>query len=170
MNGHSAISRTGERVLGIIGIIFNILAIILLVVMINSLDDFQGSQFQEEMEREVYNDPALTPEDAEMTIEMLNNSVGVFGTFGWVMVVMLAVSTLLAIFAITKLKNNANAKLAGILFIIAGLLAGILSLTAILFYIAAIMCFVRKPPMREDDLLRSDDAVRREEDSPYRPL
>jgi len=36
------------------------------------------------------------------------------------------------------------------LFIVAGVLSGIISLTSILFYIAAIMCFVRKPPYQDE--------------------
>lgn len=175
---YGTIKRTGEKALGIIGSIFNVIGIILSIIFITSLSGFEGSQMQMQMEEEIRNDPNLTnPEDVEFTIDMVNSFVQGFDVLGWIVVALLVVSTVFAILAITKLKSFDKASTAGIFFILAGIFAGILSLTSILFYIAAIMCFVRKPPLREDELMsRSNepatrsDAVTREDDTPYRPL
>lgn len=165
------ISRTGERVLGIIGTVFNVLAILLAVIVIISLSGFEGSPEHMQMQEDIMNDPMFTdPGEAQMASDLFNALIGASGTIGWVLLVLLVISTVLAILAIVNLKDNRNPQNAGILFIIAGVFAGLLSVTSILFYIAAIMCFVRKPPMGEEDLLRQDGAVVRDDDTPYRPL
>lgn len=160
---NDVISRTGERVLGIIGIVFNVIGIILLAWLITSLDNLEGTAEFEQFQQEIMNDPAFegSPEEAQMVVEFIMSSVGVFG---WVGVAILVLSTIFAIVALMNLKKTRSAQLAGIFFILAGLLAGVLSLTSILFYIAAIMCFVRKPPMREDAMYRKDDPDYREDD------
>lgn len=175
---YGTIKRTGEKALGIIGSIFNVIGIILSIIVITSLSGFEGSQMQMQMEEELRNDPNITnPQDAEMAVDTFNALVAGFDVIGWVVVILLAISTVFAILAITKLKSFDKASTAGIFFILAGIFAGILSLTSILFYIAAIMCFVRKPPLREDELMgrsnepvTSSDAVTRKDDTPYRPL
>ncbi|MDN5709497.1 MAG: DUF4064 domain-containing protein [Planococcus sp. (in: firmicutes)] len=175
---YGTIKRTGEKALGIIGSIFNVIGIILTIVVITSLSGFEGSQMQMEMQEELRNDPTLSsPEDAQMAVDTFDAIVAGFDVIGWVLVILLAISTVFAVLAITKLKSFEKANTAGIFFILAGIFAGILSLTSILFYIAAIMCFVRKPPLREDELMGRDnepatrnDTVTREDDTPYRPL
>lgn len=170
---NGTISRTGERVLGIIGIVFNIIAIILFAWLITSLSSLEGTPEFEEFQQEIMNDPTFegSPEEAQMFMEFFMDGIGVFG---WVIVALLVLSTIFAIVALVNLKKTRSAQLAGIFFILAGLLAGVLSLTSILFYIAAIMCFVRKPPMREDELYRKDDGlhrddtIRRTDDTVYR--
>lgn len=159
---NGVISRTGERVLGIIGIVFNVIGIILLAWLITSLDNLEGTAEFEQFQQEIMNDPAFegSPEEAQMVVEFIMNSVGVFG---WVGVAILVLSTIFAIVALMNLKKTRSAQLAGIFFILAGLLAGVLSLTSILFYIAAIMCFVRKPNVREDEMYRKDDGLHRED-------
>lgn len=173
-----AIKRTGEKVLGIVGTVFNILGIILSIIMITSLAGFENSDMHRQMEQDLRNDPMMTsPEEAQMAVEAFNAFVQGFDVVGWVLIILLAISTVFAILAMTKLKSIGSANTAGIFFIIAGIFAGILSLTSILFYIAAIMCFVRKPPMREDELMgpstgqgTPSEPVMRGEDTPYRPL
>lgn len=175
---YGTIKRTGEKALGIIGSVFNVIGIILSIIVITSLSGFEGSQMQMQLEQEIRNDPNLTnPGDVEMTMDMVNSFVQGFDVLGWIVVALLVVSTVFAILAITKLKSFDTANTAGIFFILAGIFAGILSLTSILFYIAAIMCFVRKPPLREDELMgrgnepaTRSDAATREDDTPYRPL
>ena len=170
---NGVISRSGERVLGIIGIVFNVIGIILLAWLITSIDNLEGTAEFEQFQQEILNDPAFegSPEEAQMVVEFIMGSLEVFG---WVMVVILVLSTIFAIVALINLKNTRSAQLAGIFFILAGLLAGVLSLTSILFYVAAIMCFVRKPPTREDEMYRKDesgyreDDVRRKDESVYR--
>ncbi|HSJ38944.1 MAG TPA: DUF4064 domain-containing protein [Planococcus sp. (in: firmicutes)] len=160
---NGSISRTGERVLGIIGIVFNVIGIILLAWLITSLSSLEGTPEFEQFQEDFMNDPAFegNPEEARMVMEFVMDSAGIFG---WVVVVILVLSTIFAIVALINLKNTRSTQLAGIFFILAGLLAGVLSLTSILFYVAAIMCFVRKPPMREDELYRKDGGVYREDD------
>ncbi|WP_185959540.1 DUF4064 domain-containing protein [Planococcus salinarum] len=157
------ISRTGERVLGIIGIVFNVIGIILLAWLITSIDNLEGTSEFEQFQQEMMNDPAFegSPEEAQMVMEFVMDSVGIFG---WAIVALLVLSTIFAIVALINLKKTRSAQLAGIFFILAGLMAGVLSLTSILFYIAAIMCFVRKPPMREEDRYRKDDSGYRQDD------
>lgn len=156
MMNNGSISRTGERVLGIIGIVFNVVGIILLAWLITSISSLEGTPEFEEFQQEFMNDPAFqgNPEEAQMVLDLM---VGGAGVIGWIIVAMLVLSTIFAIVAVINLKNEHNAKIAGIFFILAGLLAGVLSLTSILFYVAAIMCFVRKPPMREDELYTNNN-------------
>lgn len=162
MMNNGSISRTGERVLGIIGIVFNVVGIILLAWLITSISSLEGTPEFEEFQQEFMNDPAFqgNPEEAQMVLDLM---VGGAGVIGWIIVAMLVLSTIFAIVAVINLKNERNAKIAGIFFILAGLLAGVLSLTSILFYVAAIMCFVRKPPMREEDLYTNNDPVYRDD-------
>ena len=188
------VSRAGEKVLGIIGIVFNVLAIALIGFAMASYANVQGTpEFEQFLEEEIMADPEFSnPEDVQMVMETMSSSLNVVG---WVLIALLVLSTILAIVALVNLRKVGKASTAGVFFILAGLFAGLLSLTSILFYIAAIMCFVRKPPvqknqnLREDDfnyqedqLRRKEDSVRREDDvrrtdtttrdddTPYRPL
>ena len=190
------VNRAGEKVLGIIGIVFNILAIALIGFGMASYSSVQGTpEFQQYIEDEIMADPAFSnPEEAQMVIDMMSSS---FNIVGWVLIALLALSTIFAIVALINLRKRGKASMAGVFFILAGLFAGLLSLTSILFYIAAIMCFVRKPrasnnqnlrdddfKYQEDQLRRKEDSVRREDelrrddttttrnddDTPYRPL
>ena len=190
------VNRAGEKVLGIIGIVFNILAIALIGFGMASYSSVQGTpEFQQYIEDEIMADPAFSnPEEAQMVIDMMSSS---FNIVGWVLIALLALSTIFAIVALVNLRKRGKASMAGVFFILAGLFAGLLSLTSILFYIAAIMCFVRKPRasnnqnLRDDDfkyqedrLRRKEESVRREDelrrddttttrnddDTPYRPL
>ncbi|WP_422122186.1 DUF4064 domain-containing protein [Planococcus sp. X10-3] len=152
------ISRTGERVLGIIGTVFNVITILLLVWLITSLSGLEGTAEFEEFQQDFMNDPMFegSPEEAQMVMDFFVEGAGIIG---WVTVAILVLSTIFAIVALMNLKKIRSAQLAGIFFILAGLLAGVMTPTSILFYIAAIMCFVRKPPMREDELYRKEDPV-----------
>ncbi|RNF38540.1 DUF4064 domain-containing protein [Planococcus salinus] len=164
------INRTGERILGIIGAVFNVLVIFLMIFLLTSLSGFEGSPEQQQLEQEIMNDPALSdPEEAQMVVDAVNVFIGGSGIVFWVIIAILVISTIFAILAIVNLKGDRNPRLAGLFFILAGVFAGLLSITSILFYIAAIMCFARKPPL-QDDMLRKDDTVRREDETPYRPL
>ena len=190
------VNRAGEKVLGIIGIVFNILAIALIGFGMASYSSVQGTpEFQQYIEDEIMADPAFSnPEEAQMVIDMMSSS---FNIVGWVLIALLALSTIFAIVALVNLRKRGKASMEGVFFILAGLFAGLLSLTSILFYIAAIMCFVRKPrasnnqnlrdddfKYQEDQLRRKEESVRREDelrrddttttrnddDTPYRPL
>lgn len=189
------ISRAGEKVLGIIGIVFNVLAIALIGFAMASYANVEGTpEFEQFLEEEIMSNPEFSnPEDVQMIMDTMSSSLNVVG---WVLIALLVLSTILAILALVNLRKRGKASTAGVFFIIAGLFAGLLSLTSILFYIAAIMCFVRKPPVqkdqnlrdddfkyqedqlrrkeesvhREDDVVRRDDTTTRNDDTPYRPL
>jgi hypothetical protein len=72
------------------------------------------------------------------------------GGFFWLLIIGLIISLVLNIIGIVNIWRNKNAKLAGIMFIIAGVLAGLLSLSSILLYITAILCFTKKPPLQDN--------------------
>ena len=140
------IKRTGEMVLGIIGIVFNVLAIIGTIIMNGFTKMLSGDPaFREEFEAEIWNDPTISQSDAQEIIDVMYTVLDWLVGFGWFFVIALIISTILTVVAIINLKKNA--KLSGILLLIGGFLAGILSPTSILLYIAGIMCLVRKPPM-----------------------
>ncbi|WJY27153.1 DUF4064 domain-containing protein [Sporosarcina trichiuri] len=149
-------SRTAERVLGIIGIVFTVISIFGAVFGAVIFRMFTtNADFRQEIEMELYSDPAMTPAD----IDMFFNMFDAFGGFLWFVVVFFLISLVLNIFGLVKIWNNKNPKLAGILFIIAGLTAGIVSLTSILLYVAGIMCLTRKetlPPRDYQDPLVTD--------------
>lgn len=185
------VSRGAEKALGIIGIVFNLIVIVSTILLISNSGSFQNSPQFQQFEEEIRNNPSFSnPQDAQAAIDAF---VASFGAVGWTLVALLAISTLFAILALLNLRKDKNAKLAGAFFIIAGLFAGVLSLTSILFYIAAIMCFVRRAKHRRDDDLRyrdnngggrtddhsrrtdhtetrTDEALHKKEDTPYRPL
>ena len=167
-------TRTWEKALGIIGIVLNIIAIILTIVAVINIGEFEGSVLEAQLQEDILNDPTLTPEEAEATVALMGGFAEAFGVFGWIIVAVLALATALAITAVVSLNDNRKPKLAGILFVIAGILSGLLSLTALIFYVAAIMCFVRRPPLAEEPVLAEDPdlTVQKDEDddSPYRPL
>lgn len=159
---NGVVSRGAEKTLGVIGIIFNLLTIALLVIGILSFDSVQNTTEFQDFEQEILNDSTFaSPQDAQAFLDTFISS---FSIIGWIIVALLAISTILAILAIANLRNNRNPKAAGVLFIIAGLFAGLLSLTSILFYIAAIMCFVRKGTKRDDYSSGHDDFNGRNDD------
>lgn len=159
---NGVVSRGAEKTLGVIGIIFNLLTIALLVIGILSFDSVQNTTEFQDFEQEILNDSTFaSPQDAQAFLDTFISS---FNIIGWIIVALLAISTILAILAIANLRNNRNPKAAGVFFIIAGLFAGLLSLTSILFYIAAIMCFVRKGTKRDDYSSGRDDYNGRNDD------
>ena len=145
-------SRTGEIVLGVISAVFTIIAIIgVSFLVISGSAAFQDEAINAEIQQEILNDPSLSGQDAEAVVQFLDLLPGMFSTFGWGFVVVLVISLVLNIVGIVAVMKNRKPKLAGIMFILAGLFAGIISLTSILLYIAAIMCFVRKTPVQVTD-------------------
>lgn len=175
MNGKQDVSRSVEKVLGVIGIVFNLLAIALIIFSIFSLGNVENEpEFREFLEEQIMSDPAMTDVgDVQGLVDGLLTS---FDVIMWVLVGLLAISTLFAFLAIGRLGKNANPNMAGVFFIVAGLFAGVMSLTSILFYIAAIMCFVRKASngngkdlqdnsnlQRENDRLRDQDSLRHDD-------
>ena len=145
-------SRTGELALGIVSAVFTFLGTILTVIfLIGGSSVFTDEAFIAEFEQEIYNDPTLSEIEAQETIDIMGVFFEMFTVLGWLTVAALVISLVLNIIGVVSVSKNKKPKLAGIMFIIAGLFAGILSLTSILLYIAAIMCFVRKPPVSPEE-------------------
>lgn len=149
MKGLNSMSRTGEVVLSVISAIITLLSIVLVTILVVS-----GSSIlkDEEVTNQFLTDVATDPNMTETELQLINDNMDVvidaFSLFGWVFIIILVISLILNIIGIMSISKNKNPKLAGIMFILAGLFAGVISLTSILLYIAAIMCFVRKPPVQ----------------------
>lgn len=155
--------RTAEKVLGIISAVFTVLGIIVSfafsAIMKLVINDDQALG---EFEAELYADPEITPEDVEIILSIVNT----MEKFGTVSGVLFIVSLVLTIIALVAVWNNKNVTLAGVMFIVAGLFAFVLSPMSIMLYIAGILCFARKaPPASTDDDLDSTSDY-----EPMRPI
>lgn len=154
--------RTAEKVLGIVSAIFTGLGIVMLGGLLGLFNLMQNDpEIRGEFEAQLYLTPDMTQADVDTFLSMFN----LVGGFMWLAIIFAAVSLLLTIIGLVKIWNNSNAKLAGILFIVAGLLGGIVSLPSILLYIAGILCLTKKPPLTEDTLY-----VEETNDGSMRPL
>lgn len=141
-------SRAGEVALGVIGTILNVIFLIFVTLLVMGASNANTDEFKQIFEEEIVADPTMTPEDIAAFNDAFDVFLDVFGVVGWVIVVTLLISVILSILAVVKVSKNKSPKAAGIMFIFAGLLSGIFLLAPILFYIAAIMCFVRKTPVQ----------------------
>ncbi|WP_257348451.1 DUF4064 domain-containing protein [Pseudalkalibacillus decolorationis] len=132
--------RTSEIVLTVIGMLINV---IMALGVGAAIVIFQNESIQQELEREIANDPQLNEVDPSMIFDII-------GTFGWAVVIALAIGFILGLIATFGLKGNKKPKQAGILLIIGGIIVGIATIgsgfgPAILYLIAGIMALVRKP-------------------------
>ena len=159
-------SRTGEVALGIIGTILNVIFLIIVTLGVVGSSAMNTEEFQQMFEENMMSDPAMTQEDMMYVNEFLDVGVGLIGVIGWIFVGALVISVILSIIAVVKVSKNKSPKTAGVLFIFAGLLSGILLLAPILFYIAAIMCFVRKSTVEHVD----DPYYHSDTQPPHHPL
>lgn len=139
--------RTPEKVLSIISLVFTVFSIIGSFFMVAFSKAFSSGILADEMEMELYADPTLTAEEVEMSMWIIEALEG----FSWFIVAVLVISLIATIVGMVFMWNDKNPKLAGIMFMIAGLFAFIISPTAIMLYIAGILCFTRKPPLTMDD-------------------
>ncbi|WP_077305312.1 DUF4064 domain-containing protein [Terribacillus halophilus] len=129
------IKRTAEKVLGIIGVVLNALGAILTGILIGVAGD--------DISQELYNDPTITTEDADIMSSF-------FGGLGWYFVVVSTISAILGIVGIVLLRRNSRSTAAGVVFIVTAVLSAILTLfgsfvTSILYLVAGILAIVRKP-------------------------
>ncbi|MFC5602134.1 DUF4064 domain-containing protein [Sporosarcina koreensis] len=147
-------NRTAEKVLSIIAVIMTAVGVILGFIGMAILNVAKNDPaFMREIEMELMADPSLTPADVDAVFTFFN----LLGGFVWFIIFAMIISVVLNIIGIVNIWRNKNAKLAGIMFIIAGVLGGILSLPSILLYVAAILCFTKKPPL-QDELQFSDQS------------
>lgn len=137
------INRTAERVLSLIGAIFNGISLIVGVIIAFIFNLVKSDPAaMEEMKYSMISDGVMTMEEIDMFMSLFSSFIVLI----WIAIAVAFIGLVLNIIGIVKIWNNANPKAAGILFIIAGIFSGILSLTSILLYIAAILCFTKKPP------------------------
>lgn len=140
--------RTVEKVFGIAAILCNLIAIGLGGLFLAGFNGIQSdpnfandfANIQNEMK-----DPgteSVTPEDLQSLLDAISPFMG---TFGWILIICFIISTVIGIAALIVGSKPEKAQLTGILLIVAGLFSGIITITSILFYIAAILFFVRKP-------------------------
>lgn len=144
--------RTVEKVLTMAAIICSLLGIGLMSVIIfgmgvafddpNTIEEIVVEQNQAGQEQ-------ITVEEMQEAIDVIQPFIS---TFGWVIVALLVISVVLGIIAFVYLMKNKSMNATGGLLIAAGVLSGLISITSILYYIAAIMCFVRKPKPTDQTL------------------
>ncbi|QFG00533.1 DUF4064 domain-containing protein [Psychrobacillus glaciei] len=140
--------RTGEIVLGVISAIFSLISIILIsLLVIGASTTLKDEGFNAAFESQILTNPAIEPQDIEYFTQNPDVVLNMLNTIGWVLVTAIIISLVLNIIGIVSIAKNKKPRLAGIMFILAGVLAGVISLTSILLYVAAILCFVRKPPV-----------------------
>jgi Protein of unknown function (DUF4064) len=149
------VNRTAEKVLSIISAVFTTIGIIMSFAIM-AFYNFMKSDptIREDFEAEMLSDPALNPQDLELFYSIFNFLGGLI----WLIIIGLIISLILTIIGIMNIWKNKNPKLAGTMFIIAGLLAGFISLTSILLYIAGILCFTKKPPLTKEPQLVDDQS------------
>lgn len=151
--------RTGEKAIIIIATICNLLAIFITTIMFFGLKAVINDP---NMVESMLNDPSLANEE-NITMEEFQEVLDVITPYanilGWVTIIAFVISLVLGLLAFMRLKNEntKNIKIAGIMLIVAGLISGVLSITSILYYIAAIMCFVRKPKVLNDSYVPSQN-------------
>lgn len=140
--------RTAEKVLAIISAVLTVIGVILSFATLAFLNFIKSDPaFQDDFRTEILLfDPTLNPADIEIVFTVFN----FMGSFMWLVIIGLIISLILIVIGLVNIWNNKNPKLAGILFIIAGLLGGILNLTSILLYIAGILCITKKPPFTQE--------------------
>ncbi len=147
-------SRTAEKVLSIISVVLTTIGVFISFASLALFNYLKSDPLiQDEFEAEMLlMDPTLTPEH----IEVMYGAFGVIGGFMWLIIISLIISLILTIIGIVNIWKNKNPKLAGTMFIIAGLTAGILSLTSILLYIVGILCFTKKPALTNESQFVDD--------------
>jgi hypothetical protein len=155
--------RTAEKVLSIISLVFTLLGIIggfaFAAFMKVALSD--GATRSEMESQFLLTDPTLGAED----IDIFFGIIETFADFSWFFVIVLIISLIANIIGIIFIWNNKNPKLAGTMFILAGLFVFVLSPTSILLYIAGILCFTRKAPINDETTF-----VENQYDDTLRPL
>lgn len=138
------VKRTGEFVMGIIGIVLSALFSIIGIVTNMSIDD---PMVMQEMEKMIESDPAITTQDSTFII-------GIAESMGWYLILIGVIASILGLIAVLTIVKNRKPILSGIMFILAALVIGVGTIgfgfiPGLLFLIAGIMAFVRKPKPSE---------------------
>jgi len=139
------VKRTGEVVMGVIGIILSALFSIIGIVLNMGMSNPEVmSQLEEGME----SDPNI--QNAEMTAGDLSSIINAAESTGSYLVILGIIASIMGIIAVLTIVKNKKPVLSGIMFIIAALVIGLGTIgfgfvPGLLFLIAGIMALVRKP-------------------------
>ncbi|MEW9502313.1 DUF4064 domain-containing protein [Jeotgalibacillus marinus] len=139
--------RTAEIILTVIGVVINVLMIAGAFIL---KPVFSDDQSRMEFEEIFQDDPVLAEAglDPSVIFDALNS-------LGVVFIIAVMISTILSIIAIVVVRGNRKPNLAGGLLIASTVVVGLGTflfgwLPALLFLIAGIMCFARKPKQPEE--------------------
>jgi hypothetical protein len=139
------VKRTGEVVMGVIGIVLSALFSIIGIVLNMGMSSPEVmSQIEEGME----SDPNL--QESGMTAGDMSSIMEAAESMGSYLVILGIIASILGIIAVMTIVKNKKPVLSGIMFIIAALVIGLGTvgfgfIPGLLFLIAGIMAFVRKP-------------------------
>ncbi|NQD66899.1 DUF4064 domain-containing protein [Bacillus haikouensis] len=138
------VKRTGEVVMGIIGIVLSALFSIIGIAANMSMSD---PAIMDEMQQMMESDPAMTTQDTSFILDMAE-------TMGWYLIVIGIIASIFGLIAVLAIVKNRKPVLSGIMFIIAALVIGVGTIgfgfiPGLLFLISGIMAFVRKPKPSE---------------------
>ncbi|MGM0851109.1 MAG: DUF4064 domain-containing protein [Bacillota bacterium] len=139
------VKRTGEVVMGVIGIILSALFSIIGIVLNMGMSNPEVmSQLEEGME----SDPNI--QNADMTAGDISSIINAAESTGSYLVILGIIASILGIIAVLTIVKNKKPVLSGIMFIIAALVIGLGTIgfgfvPGLLFLIAGIMALVRKP-------------------------
>lgn len=153
--------RTTEKVLAIISAVFTVAFTILGFIGLGFMKMVTSDPaIRADFEKELLDfDSTITPTD----VASIFDSLSVFEGISWFLIILLIISLVTTIIGLVFIWNNKNAKLAGIMFIISGLFAFVLTPTSILLYIAGILCFTKKAPLVAESVYsneQKDDSMR----------
>lgn len=141
--------RTGEKVLIVIASIFNVIAIIFTAIVMAGAKVIVGDAT---FAQTIYDSLVATAEPGveELNVDeiqsILDMAAPYINVVGVTAIIVALIGLILGIVAYVFINKNKKMSTAGALLIVAGVLSGGISLTSILYYIAAILCFVRKEP------------------------
>ncbi|CAN7391764.1 DUF4064 domain-containing protein [Rossellomorea sp. LjRoot5] len=143
------VKRTGEVIMGVIGIVLSALFSIIGIVLNMGMSSPEVmSQIEEGME----SDPNL--QESGMTAGDMSAIMETAESMGSYLVILGIIASILGIIAVMTIVKNKKPVLSGIMFIIAALVIGLGTIgfgfiPGLLFLIAGIMAFVRKPKRTE---------------------
>ncbi|PFA67032.1 hypothetical protein CN378_11645 [Bacillus sp. AFS015802] len=139
------VKRTGEVIMGVIGIVLSALFSIIGIVLNMGMN---SPEVMSEIEEGMASDPNL--QESGMTAGDMNSIMEAAESMGSYLVILGIIASILGIIAVLTIVKNKKPVLSGIMFIIAALVIGLGTIgfgfiPGLLFLIAGIMAFVRKP-------------------------
>lgn len=139
--------RTGEVVLGILGILF--------FVGLSALGFFLAALMKSDTVKDEIQKEVMENEQG-LTIADIDSFINLIGGAGWYFVVISLIAVALGILALLLLRGEKNPKAAGIILIVTGVVGTLITvgfgiISGLFYLIAGIMCLTRKPQTPMDD-------------------